>query len=283
MGMKIITSDPRARSKPCLRCGYSLVKIESARCPECGLPMFISACGIDALHMSNPAWLRRMRLGLVLMIAGQVISLAEQASHERLWRMFYETGNTFTMAAATIASPLNLALWGASLLLLAGPERRYPEKDRACRLFAFITSILSLLLAALLISVLAAVFGHSLTYLSYSLLNRVQDPVSAVASIAAWLYLRRLAARIPSRRLMTISAVVAILVGLWLLGFGQSTLDPHRQVLINRILVAGYSVLSIILLGCFAWLLTASAREAAATWNSPATTDQRTKDPTTDN
>src|SRR5437764_6386117 len=77
MPLVIIKSDPRAREKPCLRCGYSLRKItDSNYCPECGLSVWLSLNQNDTLEMSNPDWLRRMALGLWVLAAASVIALA---------------------------------------------------------------------------------------------------------------------------------------------------------------------------------------------------------------
>ena len=64
MPLVIIKSDRRAREKPCLRCGYSLRRIDSTHCPECGLSVWLSLNQNDALDFSRPEWLRRMARGL---------------------------------------------------------------------------------------------------------------------------------------------------------------------------------------------------------------------------
>src|SRR3954447_26236447 len=64
----MIKSDPRAREKPCIRCGYSLRKVtDSNHCPECGLSVWLSLNQNDTLEMCNPAWIRRMALRVGLM------------------------------------------------------------------------------------------------------------------------------------------------------------------------------------------------------------------------
>ena len=65
MPLVMIKSDPRAREKPCIRCGYSLRKVtDSIHCPECGLAVWLSLNNNDTLENSNPDWLRRSALAL---------------------------------------------------------------------------------------------------------------------------------------------------------------------------------------------------------------------------
>src|SRR5262245_44297110 len=72
----MIKSDPRAREKPCLRCGYSLRKLLDAKhCPECGLSVWLSLNGNDALDWSNPAWLRKLAVAAGILALAQLLGL----------------------------------------------------------------------------------------------------------------------------------------------------------------------------------------------------------------
>jgi hypothetical protein len=53
-----------SRDAPCRSCGYNLRSLSvGARCAECGTPVAFSLTA-DLLRFSDPAWLRRILLGL---------------------------------------------------------------------------------------------------------------------------------------------------------------------------------------------------------------------------
>ena len=73
----MIKADPRAREKPCIRCGYSLRKLtDSNHGPKCGLATWLSLNQNDTPEMSNPAWLGRMAPGLIVMSVAGLVALA---------------------------------------------------------------------------------------------------------------------------------------------------------------------------------------------------------------
>src|SRR5215210_3130796 len=73
--VKQFTSDPRAREKPCLRCGTSLRKnLDDKYCPECGLSVWLSLNPNDTLEWSNPPWLRRSAKGAMLLAIAQPLA-----------------------------------------------------------------------------------------------------------------------------------------------------------------------------------------------------------------
>src|SRR5688572_17924956 len=101
MPVIMIKGDARAREKPCLRCGYSLRKIDSTHCPECGLSVWLSLNQNDTLDYSNPAWLRGMVTGLWVMIAAQapaflafallLVHWVPEMQYEQQWRRAIRT------------------------------------------------------------------------------------------------------------------------------------------------------------------------------------------------
>src|SRR3954447_17612684 len=81
MPVTLVKSDPKAREKPCLRCGYSLRKLLDAKhCPECGLSMWLSLNANDSLDWSNPSWLRRLAFGGIILAPVQILGFLVYAS-----------------------------------------------------------------------------------------------------------------------------------------------------------------------------------------------------------
>jgi len=82
MLVTLVYSDKKAREKPCLRCGRSLRGVVDARhCPECGLAVWLSLGGNDALEWSNPPWLGRLS-----MVCGMLV-LIQMAGMAAFWPM----------------------------------------------------------------------------------------------------------------------------------------------------------------------------------------------------
>lgn len=77
MHIKRVISDPKARQKPCVRCGLSLKKhLDERYCPRCGLSVWMSLNQNDSLEYSNPAWLRKASTGAWVLAMAQPLALA---------------------------------------------------------------------------------------------------------------------------------------------------------------------------------------------------------------
>ena len=70
--MTQLEAEPRATN--CYRCGYDLRGIaDDQPCPECGLLAERSRRMTDELHNTRPRWLRRISLGVWLILLSLVV------------------------------------------------------------------------------------------------------------------------------------------------------------------------------------------------------------------
>jgi hypothetical protein len=203
----MLKSDPRARLKPCLRCGYSLKHITDSRnCPECGLAIWISLSGNDDLEMSRPEWLRRLSVAAWLLVAANLTLFG--------WLV---VGSTFGQLLPVARSPVlgypaftaiymavHFAMGGAGLVLLAADERRYPERTRALRRGVIVAACASFAFAAWEVAWLSRQFVRPPNVLVLAALFG--------QAAAAWGYLAAIARRIPSRRAVQWSRTLLIVV-----------------------------------------------------------------------
>src|SRR5207302_7520373 len=150
----IVKSDKRAREKPCLRCGYSLRRIDALHCPECGLSVWRSLNQNDALDWSHPEWLRKLALACFALAAVQGLGAVTYVLAN-----FFFLGPVYRLEwlieawlRAVRFEPFIVAAYAAalaaSLLLLSSHEGRYPDKWRGyrwgCRAAAALAGLLSL-------------------------------------------------------------------------------------------------------------------------------------------
>ena len=64
-----------AEDVPCRQCGYDLRGLRhDGNCPECGLPVERSVHS-NLVRYSDPAWIRKLRLGTILIYAGFALSI----------------------------------------------------------------------------------------------------------------------------------------------------------------------------------------------------------------
>ena len=156
MHLKIIKSDPRAREKPCIRCGLSLRKLLDAKhCPQCGLSVWLSLSGNDALDWSNPAWLRALSIGTAVMAPAQLVALAAYAM--MLLPIAMPLEQRYPWAA--MLAGVYLIIYSMGLLLICRHERRYPDRLGAYRLAAQIAAVLGVIVGAALCAKGASTFA----------------------------------------------------------------------------------------------------------------------------
>ena len=185
MPLVLIKSDPRAREKPCLRCGYSLRKIVDARnCPECGLSVWISLNNNDDLDWSRPDWLRMISLGAWIMAAAQGVGLL-------MIVVLLLPRLVGSLASAWVCAAYFIAL-AAGMILLGAPERRYPDELKGYRWFLFAAAGIAALFGLALGAYAAA--GRSALF-RWGWAFGTMQIVMLIGAVATLLYLRKLARR----------------------------------------------------------------------------------------
>jgi hypothetical protein len=217
----IFKSDAKAREKPCLRCGYSLRKIESTHCPECGLSVWLSLNSNNDLGWSNPPWLRRMALGLLVMSLAMLPGLvtfgigAKHRVDRVIWEQelqaFYEQLGPGTPPAPgsfprppvpsrakaqteLLTGAAILGLYHVGLVVLTTHERRYPDRLKGWRIASWVSAGAAALTAALL---LAGTLSPAVRSGGPTLIMLV----GLLSAVVTWGYLRQLARRLPSSAL----------------------------------------------------------------------------------
>lgn len=295
MPLVIIKSDARAREKPCIRCGYSLRKIDSTHCPECGLSVWMSLNQNDSLEWSSAAWLCRMVRGLWLMSGAQVAAMGAYALYlmEVVPMMQYRhqveqarmaaamSGDPAVYAAAMsaigrpplpnyvfertaiILAAAYLVLYHIGLLLLVWNEKRYPDRLASLRSFAWIICG-----AAALMSLAMAVWAVSPD--TFWIIGVGLKIVVLAGGIVTWAFLRRLAKRIPNATLSKICAwlmLVPAISFLKVFPFVSFFLISYLWWLIDFLPLI-YIPLSAFLLIWFSILFSKAAISAEKSWAS---------------
>ena len=237
MHLTIIKSDPRAREKPCLRCGLSLRKLLDAKhCPQCGLSVWLSLNHNDTLDWSNPAWLRAMSIGAAIMAPAQVLALAAYA----ILMLPIGMRDERRYPIAALIAGIYLILYSCGLLILCRPERRYPDRLAAYRTFAQIAAVAGIVMGAALCAKGASTISmgwpivypeipttlpegfdpdimdeYGLNPFAPHILGRwwltLTELVLAVSAVATFAYLRKLAQRIPNSTASRLSGYILFL------------------------------------------------------------------------
>jgi hypothetical protein len=190
----LIKSDPRAREKPCLRCGYSLRKIpDSKNCPECGLPIWISLSGHETFDLTNPDWIRKVRDATYILLGAQILAALY------LFTSLLVGGR---LSWILLVLPiLYLLSYHAGLLLLTYPERRYPDRLAMPRLWARIAATAGLLLSCW-------VFNPG--FFQWGFPPLISGLILIFSALATWPLLRKLLVRIPNPKLARCAGYVML-------------------------------------------------------------------------
>lgn len=177
---------------PCIHCGYNLRTLHrEALCPECSTPVGRSLRG-DFLQYSDPDWVQRVAGGATWLAAslllGLVLGAAGFVVHDVIPR---------TLSAALGGLASFIAYW-----LLTAPEPRIAGRsDDRARLTARICAVIKITLVVL------GLPPDQSRNLAMGL-GVLSGLVTIVQLFAVFIYLRRLAVRIPDLRLARSTVIV---------------------------------------------------------------------------
>ncbi len=182
------------RDQPCLRCGYSLRGLPTASdCPECGAAIALSL-RTDMLVHSDPAYVQRLKRGAAVSFWAPIAAACVTA-------LLIAIGSAWPDVTAGIEGVVDVLLTGPVFLgwwLLTAPD---PARDashdaerprRAVRAF-------TLALPVLLIFAVGAEMLRPESLRLHVVLGGLQSFLLFALLVAAMLYLRRLAPRIPQQ------------------------------------------------------------------------------------
>jgi hypothetical protein len=279
MPFVMMKPDQRARLKPCLRCGYSLRNnIDARNCPECGLAVRISLANDDSLHMSNPAWLRRLAWGAAVFLAANILAMAAMFGMEAVRRTpglhsFRVQFYVHLVRASDIMLGVSFLVGAAAALPLGSAEGRHPDRTRGARLAVRVLAPCCALLGGLLILPRVANVR-----LPFELIRWLAPPAAVLTAAAAWATLHDPVRRAGARRaagwipVLGVGLVVGCAMGL--LAFGSALLIAlrlapwiARSLPLTIALLVYFPVAITILTRC--WLqFRVAAREAEQNWVS---------------
>lgn len=155
MLVKVTTGDPKAREKPCLRCGYSLRKnLDAKHCPECGLSVWLSLNGDDSLERSKPDWVAGISAAALILAAAQLLG--------------FITFATTIFGGLTGAAWTHLLGWPAAVYamgiavgcyLLGQNEHRYPDRWASFRFGCKALAAVAVLVALICLVIATSHYG----------------------------------------------------------------------------------------------------------------------------
>lgn len=190
----------------CIDCGYNLHGIDPSRdCPECGTPVASTMRG-DLLRYADAGWLDRLRRGSQLIAISIVIGLIGAAVG-----MAIAAGDPmFGTIAGWVVDLISTGLWIAGLFYVTTPEPRANPliHDEPVTLRRVMRVCALLTLVGTVINAIWPYAGFTLDLVVVYGLGVGTTIASVVAFLGLFVYFRRLARRIPDRRLARDATVV---------------------------------------------------------------------------
>lgn len=198
-GEQLPSFETLAEDLYCGRCSYNLRGLApDARCPECGTAVALSLQG-NWLHLADPIWLRRLRLGAALKLWGLLVGVFVGVA----------AGAMTALAAPArvfIAAGALGGLFGlAAIFLITSPE---PTIGRAEDSITLRKVVRICAVVAFLGGLMVQGIGTGGTLLPLLIVGHALSMAQVVAVYGEYVYLRRFARRIPDEKLARQTSVV---------------------------------------------------------------------------
>lgn len=182
----------------CRRCGYNLRGLrEEGRCPECGTAIGLSTRG-DLLRFADPAWVEKLALGMKYILWGIVVSIIVGGLGGCLGS--FTTNPEAVVTAFGIVGGL-LGLYGAWILTSPDPSRVGEDKHVTARKVVRIGLLFGVASQLLTVAFHGMANPPFLLVMLLVIGGTAAGLVSVAGEFAKFLYLEKLAERIPDHKL----------------------------------------------------------------------------------
>ena len=238
----------------CRRCGYNLRGLrEAGRCPECGTPIGLSTHG-DLLRFADPAWVEKLALGIKYMLWGILVAVVVGILASCLASWLRPGGGAFQQAIGGIAGLLGL--YGAWLLTAPDPSRIGEDRYVTARKVVRFGLIIGLANHAIMAGIQASPALSKQVVIFLVIPAVACGLVGVGAEFAKFMYIEKLAGRIPDRKLASLARFLR-----WAYSIGLAAMVVYGGLmLVGLVTTTG---------GTMAGLMTAATASAPA--SSPAT------------
>jgi hypothetical protein len=208
-----------ARDVRCIHCGYNLRSLLAEQvCPECNLPVRESLRG-DLLQFSDPAWLARLISGMGWIVFACILSMAQDWGLPGIIPWLRLSGRSVILV---VFRAFEVAIGSAQVVGVWKITSQEPRPLDAQRWPGLRTIARSLLVAAIAIDLSRAVLmtlaikwiillGIGPLLRMDPILRIVTGMISAAGWIMLFVYLVRLARRLPARGLVRLTWVACVL------------------------------------------------------------------------
>lgn len=187
------------RDCPCVRCGYNLRSLKRRTlCPECGAPVERSM-GESRLCFADPAWLRRLRSGVRLMLASVVLRIVGSVVEHSLESMSAPSSAADTIrliGLMLVVAGSAMNLWALAMLTSPDPADRRVESPVCFRNVVLASAGCVIVSNGIDTIGLRAGIGWTI-----ALAGLVLGLVGLVSVVGELIYLRRFAIRLPDEAL----------------------------------------------------------------------------------